>query len=175
MDSLLKETVEKLAPAPGFAPVESKGKLIQVVTSVDPAHSTLVCPHQPALQECHDEVDMRKQFNGILGLFSDHGGLAQIALLLQSLVARPAIGVKGAAGLHRIRAERVEASGGSIRNRTQPDSAYAFTLHLYRDDYQRLIASTRTAHAILLTAHEGRLDLNPTLPSVASRPHHCAT
>ena len=122
-----------------------------------------------------EQVDMRKQFNGILGLFSDHGGLAQIALLLQSLVARPAIGVKGAAGLHRIRAERVEASGGSIRNRTQPDSAYAFTLHLYRDDYQRLIASTRTAHAILLTAHEGRLDLNPTLQSVASRPHHCAT
>jgi hypothetical protein len=94
-----------------------------------------------------EQVDMRKQFNGILGLFSDHGGLAQIALLLQSLIARPAIGVKGAAGLPCIRAERVEASGGSIRNRTQPDSAYAFTLHLYRDDYQRLIASTTTAHA----------------------------
>jgi hypothetical protein len=38
---LLKKTVEKLTPALGFAPVESKGKLIQLVTSVDPAHSTL--------------------------------------------------------------------------------------------------------------------------------------
>ena len=30
-----------------------------------PAHSTLVCPHQPALQECHDEVDMRKHSNSL--------------------------------------------------------------------------------------------------------------
>jgi hypothetical protein len=95
---LLKEAVEKLAPAPGFAPVESKGKLIQVVTQVGSAHSTLVCSQQPALEECHDEMHMRQQFNGIFGLFSDNGGLAQIALLLQSLVARPALGVKGAAG-----------------------------------------------------------------------------
>jgi len=39
--------------------------------------------------------------------FSDNGGLAQIALLLQSLVARPAIGVKRDAGLDRVRDERM--------------------------------------------------------------------
>jgi hypothetical protein len=107
MDSLLKETVETLAPVPGFAPVESKGKLIQVVTQVGSAHSTLVCSQPPALQECHDEMHLRQQFHGIFGLFSDNGGLAQIALLLQSLVARPGIRVKGAAGLDRVRDERM--------------------------------------------------------------------
>ena len=73
---------------------------------------------QPALEQRDHQMHVGQQFDGIFGLLSDDGGLAPIALVLQSLVPLPAVGVNGTARLDGILDERLQTGGGSVRDRT---------------------------------------------------------
>ena len=139
---MLDETVEQLAPAFRLAAVESRCEFVQVVGQVCPADRSLERTQQPALKKGDHQMHVRHQFDNILALLSDDGGLTLVVLLFQSLVALPAAGVNCAARLDRIHDEGVQAVGRSVLDGTQPDAANAFALN---GDYNQGLVTSTTA------------------------------
>jgi transposase InsO family protein len=104
-DGLLNQSVEELAPASRFPPVEAERKLVQVVDQMLRAHRPLVRAHQPPLQQRDHQMNARQQFMGILPPTSQQAYLAVVAFLVETLVALPAIGVHSAARLNGVHHE----------------------------------------------------------------------
>src|SRR5450756_766180 len=119
-------------------------------------------------------MHVRHQFDSILALLSDDGGLTLVVLLFQSLVALPAVGVNCASRLDRVHDEGVQAVGRSVLDGTQPDAANAFVLNLNGDYNQGLVPSATAGDAILFSAHEGFIDFHAAVQPVASGPNHRA-
>ena len=89
--------------------IESKRILIQVIVQVFTAHSALVRPDQPALQQGSHPVNVGQQLGGRLARTGQKVVLVPIAKLLQADVPFPAVGVDRAVGLDSLLDEAVQS------------------------------------------------------------------
>src|SRR5580692_7593912 len=78
-DGLLNKSVEELPPASRSTPVEAERKLVQVVGQMLRAHRSLVCAHQPPLQQRDHQMYTRQQFMGFLSPTAQWANLAVVA------------------------------------------------------------------------------------------------
>ena len=88
-ERLLDQPVEEKSPCLGFAPVEPKGELIEVVVELLELDAALMRADQPPLEQRSDEVDAGHDFVGWIDTVADRGDLAPIAKRRELRVAAP--------------------------------------------------------------------------------------
>ena len=159
---------------PKASSIESKRILIQVIVQVFTAHSALVRPDQPALQQGSHPVNVGQQLGGRLARTGQKVVLVPIAKRLQADVPFPAVGVDRAVGLDSLLDEAVQLLLGRFADALHTDPSYPRAVFLGGDGYQCFFLRLPSAQSLFCAPHIGLVDLHATAEPFSAGPHHRA-
>src|SRR5438128_431659 len=111
---LLREPKKQEPAVSGGPPVEAECELVQVVVQMCRAHSTLMGPEQPTLEQRDDAVHPWQTLRCQVVSSSQQRDPMAIALGFQPVVAVPPIGMHEAARRDHVLHKGVQAVGGPI-------------------------------------------------------------
>ena len=154
--------------------IESKRILIQVIVQVFTAHSALVRPDQPALQQGSHPVNVGQQLGGRLARTGQKVVLVPIAKRLQADVPFPAVGVDRAVGLDSLLDEAVQLLLVRSADALHTDPSYPRAVFLGGDGYQCFFLRLPSAQSLFCAPHIGLVDLHATAEPFSAGPHHRA-
>ena len=138
-------------------------------------YGTLVCSHQPSLQQRDHSVHPRQYLRSGLSTAGNNRGLPWISFGVQAGVALPIVRVQGAAGINAVQDKRMEALGFAVLYSTHSDSPDPRCFTLHSDHHHRFPDHPTTRTALFGSSDKGLVDLDVPLETVASRGNHGAT
>ena len=106
---------------------------------------------------------------------TEHGHLMRVAMMLQRVVAGPAISVHEAVRCDGVLNKRRQAGPGGVEETAQPDAGQSAALDFHRNDNQRLGFRLPPAPARVHAPHIGLVHFDPAGEAIAARTHHRPT
>ena len=174
-DGLLNEAKEQLAAAARAASVEPEGELVEAVVQMFVRDRAVMGAQQPAFEQRHDLMHMGHELSRRLCVATEHGHLMRVAMMLQRVVAGPAISVHEAVRCDGVLNKRRQAGPGGVEETAQPDAAQSAALDFHRNDNQRLGFRLPPAPARVHAPHIGLVHFDPAGEAIAARTHHRPT
>ena len=145
----------------GLAPVEPKGKFIQISLQMVFFEGTLMRTHQPALNERRDTVYARQNLVGIFARATDGGSMMNIFVLCCTWIRRKPVSVNSRARFDMLLNKCLERFSLSVGDNLQAAASKAFGgEQLHGDRHQNLAFGTTPALAVPHTAENGLIYLN---------------
>lgn len=157
----LNETKKEHAPVRGLAPVEPKGKFIQISLEMVLFEGYLKRAHQPALNECRDTGYARQNLVGIFTGYLYGCSVMDVFVFGCSVIGRKHIGVNSRTGFNVILNKHLERFGVCVGNNLQraaPESLWQKQFH--SDSHQHLTFGTTPALAVSHTPENGLIYLS---------------
>ena len=130
---------------------------------------------QPAFEQRHDLMHMGHELSRRLCVATEHGHLMLVAMMLQRVVAGPAISVHEAVRCDGVLNKRRQAGPGGVEETAQPDAAQSAALDFHRNYNQRLGFRLPPAPARVHARHIGLVHFDPAGEAIAARTHHRPT
>jgi hypothetical protein len=168
--SLLNKAIEKLPARRRCPSVEPKRVFVQIVLEMRGAHSTLMRPFQPPLQQCRHTVDQRQEVFSHHSLFTNH--VVHITYGGQIPVPSPSICTHCTARLHAVFNSRYKTPTRRISHLLKTNTSKLLALVFNRYDNQCLPRRSSTPFARFFTPNIRLVSLDNTRQSIPARPHH---
>ncbi len=174
-NSLLGQSIEKLATARWSPAIESECKLVQVILKMTMIHGTLMGSHQPPLEQRNNSMNSRHQFTGRFLVSAEEADSMDVTFSSQRIIPRPGICVHHTARIYGFLNKWYEVLRGGIRYHTHPDPANASLMLLSSNDNQRLALYLASSTTLLGRAPVGFINFYSAEKPIPVRPDHCTS
>jgi len=119
---VLNESVEQQPTSSGFSSIESERVFIKVVVEMLVADSPLESAQKPTFEQGSDTMRPWQRHVSRISTAGEQNHIPCVTVLVDAVVAEPAIGTDDGTGFDRVADERRQAGGRHIRYTAQPHS-----------------------------------------------------